>query len=154
MSRHRWGSLSWMIFGVLICIGAAGLSLGNLHNPGPGFLPFICGALLAGLAFISFLQEGRSEKPKAEEKPFIADRQRAWKATLTLLALLAYAIGMEYLGFLVSTVIFLAFLFWVVEPQRWYIVLGGSILAAGASYTIFEVLLQSPLPKGIFEFLG
>ncbi len=152
MSKHRWGSVSWMIFGVLICIGAAGLSLGNFHNPGPGFLPFICGALLAGLSFICILQEGGGGAPKAEEKPLIADRQRAWKAALALIALLAYAIGMEYLGFLVSTVIFLAFLWWIVEPQRWYIMIFGSILASAASYTIFEVLLQSPLPKGIFEF--
>ncbi|MCX5907419.1 MAG: tripartite tricarboxylate transporter TctB family protein [Deltaproteobacteria bacterium] len=152
MSRQRWGSLSWLILGILICIGSFRLTLGNFHNPGPGFLPFICGAILAGLSFVSFLQEGRSGEAKAEEKPFIVDRQRAWKATLTLIALLAYAIGMEYLGFLVSTTIFLVFLSWVVEPQRWYIAFFGSILASAASYTIFEILLKSPLPKGIFEF--
>jgi len=82
----------------------------------------------------------------------LVDKQRAWKATLTLIALLVYSIGMDYLGFLVSTTIFLAFLFSVVDPQRWYIVIFGSILASVISYTIFEILLKSPLPKGIFEF--
>jgi hypothetical protein len=152
MDRHKLGSLAWLIFGILICFGSIRLSLGNFHNPGPGFLPFITGAILTGLSFVVFVQSGRSGKAKRGQKPFIIDRQRAWKATLTLIALLAYAIGMDYLGFLVSTTIFLAFVLWAVEPQRWYIVIFGSILASVASFTIFEILLKSPLPRGIFEF--
>jgi putative tricarboxylic transport membrane protein len=152
MGRERWSSLVWLVFGILICLGSLRLSLGNFHNPGPGFLPFITGAILASLSFIIFLQAGRTGEAQATERPFLVDRQKAGKATLTLIALLAYAIGMDYLGFLVSTTIFLAFLLWVVEPQRWYIVIFGSVLATVASYTIFEILLKSPLPKGIFEF--
>jgi putative tricarboxylic transport membrane protein len=152
MDRQKLASLVWLFFGILICVGSVRLSLGNFHNPGPGFLPFITGAILAGLSFIVFLQTGRTGKAKAAEKPFLVDRQRAWKATLTLIALLAYGIGMDYLGFLVSTTIFLAFVLWVVEPQRWYVVIFGSILASVISFTIFEILLKSPLPRGIFEF--
>jgi len=64
---------------------------------------------------------------------------------------LAYSIGMDYLGFLVSTTFFIAFLLGVVEPQKWYVVVLASLLSSGVSYTLFEILLQSPLPKGIFE---
>jgi putative tricarboxylic transport membrane protein len=152
MDRQKWGSLGWLIFGILICFGSIRLSLGDFHNPGPGFLPFITGAILTCLSFVVFVQSGRSGKAKTGQKPFIIDRQRAWKATITLIALLAYAIGMDYLGFLVSTTIFLAFVLWIVEPQRWYIVIFGSILASAVSFTIFEILLKSPLPRGIFEF--
>ena len=152
MDRQKWGGLAWLIFGILICFGSVRLSLGDFHNPGPGFLPFITGALLTGLSFVVFVQSGRSGKTKTEQRPFIVDRQKAWKATLTVMALLAYAIGMDYLGFLVSTTIFLAFVLWVVEPQRWYIVIFGSALASVISFTIFEILLKSPLPRGIFDF--
>jgi hypothetical protein len=78
------------------------------------------------------------------------DKKKVWKVALTLIALLVYSIGMDYLGFLVSTTIFLAFLFLAVDPQRWYIVIFGSIGVSVISYAIFEILLQSPLPKGIF----
>ena len=152
MDRQKWGGLAWLIFGILICFGSVRLSLGDFHNPGPGFLPFITGAILTGLSFVVLVQSGRGGKTKTEPKPFIVDRQRAWKATLTVIALLAYAIGMDYLGFLFSTTIFLGFILWVVEPQRWYIVIFGSVLAAVISFTIFEILLKSPLPRGIFEF--
>ncbi len=152
MNRQQLGSLVWLILGLLICTGSYRLSLGNFHNPGPGFLPFITGALLTGLSGLYFVQSGRKGRGAEPEKPFLVDRGRAWKATITLIALLAYAIGMEYLGFLVSTTIFLAFLLGVVEPQRWYVVIFGSILASAASFTIFEILLKSPLPTGFFEF--
>ena len=151
MDRERWGSLVWLVFGMLITVGSIRLKLGGFHNPGPGFLPFITGVILTGLSLAVFIQSGRAGE-QARRKPFLVNRQRAWKATLTLIALLVYAVAMNYLGFLVSTTLFLAFLLWAVEPQRWYIVLFGSLLASVASFTIFEILLKSPLPKGIFEF--
>ncbi len=151
MDRERWGSLVWLIFGVLIAVGSFRLKLGDFHNPGPGFLPFITGVILSGLSLLVFVQSGRAGKG-ARRKPFLVNRQRAWKATVTLIALLVYSVAMNYLGFLVSTTLFLAFLLWAVEPQRWYIVILGSLLASVGSFTIFEILLKSPLPKGIFEF--
>lgn len=151
MDRERWGSLIWLIFGILITAGSVRLNLGGFHNPGPGFLPFITGVILTGLSLMVFVQSGRAGE-QARRKPFLINRQRAWKATVTLIALLVYAVAMNYVGFLVGTTLFLAFLLWAVEPQRWYVVLFGSLLASVASFTIFEILLKSPLPKGIFEF--
>ena len=130
MDRERWGSLVWLIFGMLITVGSIRLNLGGFHNPGPGFLPFITGVILTGLSLVVFIQSGRAGE-QARRKPFLVNRQRAWKATLTLIALLVYAVAMNYLGFLVSTTLFLAFLLWAVEPQRWYVVLFGSLLASG-----------------------
>jgi putative tricarboxylic transport membrane protein len=152
MQKQKLSSLFWLICGVVICFGSFRLNLGSFRNPGPGFLPFICGALLACLSFVYFLQQARSRKDKAKEKPFIVDRKRAWKAVFTLLAFLGYAIAMEYLGFVVSTIMFLTLLFWLVASQRWYVVILGSILTSVSAYIIFGTLLNSPLPKGIFEF--
>lgn len=151
MNREKWGSLVWLFFGILISWGSFRLNLGNFHNPGPGFLPFITGVILTGLSLIVFLQSGRGGEGAAR-KPFLVNRKKAWKATVTLISLLVYAVVMNYLGFLVSTTLFLAFLLWTVEPQRWYVVIFGSLLASVASFTIFEILLKSPLPRGIFEF--
>jgi hypothetical protein len=73
------------------------------------------------------------------------------KIVLTTLALLAYVAGMEYLGFLISTFFFLAFLLRTIEPQRWGLVILESLLASGVSYFVFEIWLQAQLPKGIFQ---
>jgi len=70
---------------------------------------------------------------------------------LTIIALLAYAVGMEYLGFLISTFLFIAFLLKFIEPQRWSVVLLGSILTSGISYGVFELILKVQLPRGPFE---
>ncbi len=151
MGRDKWSSLFWVGAGLVICIFSVRLSLGTLRSPGPGFLPFISGALLAALAFVAYLQvRGRSSPPK-EMKPIWSDSRRGLRMILTFIALLAYAVGMEYLGFLMSTFLFIAFLLKFIEPQRWRVVLLGSILASGVSYCVFELILQVQLPKGPFE---
>ena len=70
---------------------------------------------------------------------------------LAVIALLAYAVIMNYLGFLVSTFLFLVFLLKVIEPQRWSVALLGSLVASAAFYGVFELGLQSQLPKGPFQ---
>jgi drug/metabolite transporter (DMT)-like permease len=72
------------------------------------------------------------------------------KVVLTTIALLVYAIGMGYLGFLISTFIFFVFLLRTIEPQRWGLVILESLLASGISYVIFEIWLQAQLPRGFF----
>jgi hypothetical protein len=55
---------------------------------------------------------------------------------------------MNYLGFLLSTFVFLVFLLRVIEPQRWPVALLGSIAVSVAFFCLFELGLKSQLPKG------
>jgi putative tricarboxylic transport membrane protein len=71
---------------------------------------------------------------------------------LTILALLGYAMTMEYLGFLLSTFVFLVFLLRFIEPQRWSTVLLGALLTSGVSFLIFELVLKCQLPRSPLEF--
>jgi putative tricarboxylic transport membrane protein len=152
MEREKWAAWFWLGVGILICIGSLRLSVGSFRSPGPGLVPFICGAILGILSLIVHLQARWSRPPKELEKPFWKNKKRVWKVFLTFIALLGYAIGMEYLGFLVSTTILISFLLWAIEPQRWYVVIFGSLLTSLAAYTIFELLLSLPLPRGFLEF--
>ncbi len=152
LNKNQGSSLAWLGVGLLICVGSVGLSLGNFHNPGPGFLPFLCGAVLAGLSFIDFFQFRRSSSPEQGTSPVWADRKKGMKMVWTVIALLAYAVGMQYLGFLWSTMIFIGFLLRVIEPKRWSVVILSSLLTAVISYCIFELWLQTQLPKGPFQF--
>lgn len=151
MSREEGSSLVWLGIAILICIGSFRLSLGSFRNPGPGFFPFIAGLIVAVLALAIHLQSRGKDSAKETKGPLWADKKRIQKMVFTTLALLAYGVGMDYLGFLVSTFIFLAFLLRMIEPQRWSLVLLESALASGISYLIFDIWLQAQLPKGIFQ---
>jgi putative tricarboxylic transport membrane protein len=139
--------------GLFICIGSLRLSLGELHNPGPGFLSFYAGLILGALALVIHFQSRKasSAHKKAEPEAIGRNAQRGWKMVMTVGALLAYAVLMNYLGFLISTFIFLAFLLRVIEPQRWSVALLGSLAASAAFYFIFEMGLKSQLPRGLIQ---
>ncbi len=152
MSKEEGSSLVWLGLAILICGGSLQLSLGSFHNPGPGFLPFIAGSIVGILAGVNYFQARRRASPKQEtRRPLWTNTQGFKKMIFTTAALLAYALGMEYLGFLVSTFIFLVFLLRMIEPQRWSLVIFESLVASGASYLIFEIWLKAQLPKGVFQ---
>ena len=151
MAREKWSSLVWLGIAIYICVGSLRLSLGSFHHPGPGFLSFYAGLILGGLALVVHLQSRKAASAQREAEPIWSSRQRGWKMVLTVVALLVYAVGMSYLGFLISTFIFLAFLLKVIEPQRWSVALFGSLAASGTFYLLFEMGLQSQLPKGPFQ---
>jgi putative tricarboxylic transport membrane protein len=152
MNRERWGSLIWLGTGIVICIGAFRLSLGSMNNPGPGMFPFLAGAILAILASILLFQSIRSRETPPTEDAFFVGAGGTRKAGLILIALFAYSLGMEYLGFILGTTLFLAFLLAVVEPQRWYIVVFGSLFSSLLAYAIFKVAFDTPLPAGLYGF--
>jgi putative tricarboxylic transport membrane protein len=153
MGRDKWSSLVWCGMGLFICVGSLRLSLGELHNPGPGFLSFYAGLILGALALVIHFQSRKasSAHKKTEPDPIWKNRQKGWKMVMTVGALLTYAVIMNYLGFLISTFIFLAFLLRVIEPQRWSVTLLGSLAASAVFYFIFEMGLKSQLPKGPFQ---
>ncbi len=151
MNRDKWSSLVWLAVSMVICTGAVRLSVGTFQNPGPGFLPFLTGAILGILSLIVHIQSRRAPLAAEGAGPIWTDRAKGLKMVWTVIALLSFAVGMNYLGFLVSTVLFIGFLLRAVEPQRWSKVILGSCLTAVLSYCIFELWLQSQLPRGPFE---
>lgn len=153
MEREKWSSLVWLAVGIFICIGSLRLSLGEFHNPGPGFLSFFAGLIVASLALLLHIQsrKTRLDAKQRKSEPIWSDRQKGFKMVLVVAALLAYAVAMNYLGFLISTFLFLAFLLKTIDPQRWSVALIGSLLASGVFYVIFEIGLRSQLPKGLIQ---
>ncbi len=148
MGRDKWSSLVWLGIAILICIHSLRLSLGTFRNPGPGFLSFFAALIVGVLALVVFLQSGRISPSAEKSKPLWMDQSRGRKMVLTVAALIGYAVIMNYLGFLLSTFVFLVFLLRVIEPQRWPVALLGSIAASVAFFCLFELGLKSQLPKG------
>ncbi|HSR11354.1 MAG TPA: tripartite tricarboxylate transporter TctB family protein [Thermodesulfobacteriota bacterium] len=143
------GSAFWLLVGVIICEESWRINLGQFRNPGPGFLPFGTGLILAGLALSVMARNFRAEEGK--EKRFWADSKRWPKVFLTLACVFVYAVVLEKLGFLLTTFLVMGFMFRVIEPQRWRTVLAGAFLSAVVAYVVFCMWLQVELPAG---FLG
>lgn len=149
--RDRVSSLVWFVVAIGICFGSVRLSLGEFYKPGSGYFSFLAGGILGILSFLVFLQSFKG-LPEDERRAFWPDPQRGLKATYVIISLILYAIGMEYLGFFFSTVLFLGILLKVIDPQSWLVVLAVSILGAIISYLIFLYWLDVQLPQGILGF--
>jgi putative tricarboxylic transport membrane protein len=152
MKRYdQISSLIWFLLAVYICVESIQLPLGSWRDPGPGFLPLLVGLILAGLSIICFIQAWMAES--ADQKASWYSREKWKKLIGVLLALSAYALVLDHLGFLMSTFLLLIFLFrFGMEPQRWVWAIGGSGIASVSCYVVFELWLRTQLPKGILGF--
>jgi putative tricarboxylic transport membrane protein len=149
--RDRISSLVCLIIAIGICLGSVRLSLGGVHQPGPGFFSFLNGVLLGSLSLIIFLKSFKV-LPGEAKSPLFPNRRLAKKMGYVLIALTLYAIGINYVGFFIGTLFFLGFLLRGIEPQRWFIVLTCSILGTVVFYGVFNYWLDVQLPAGILGF--
>ena len=149
---NQISSLFWLILGLAVTYGSYRLGLGTLTHPGPGFLPFWCGTILAGLSILVFIQ-GRLARRRGDP-PTLGQRWEGvrWvKTVLVVLAILVYTFIFTYLGFILGTTLLLVFLFKVVEPEKWPVAVGGAILTSVISFVVFGLWLDVQLPRGFIE---
>ena len=137
----------WMVFSLAVCLESWRLNVGDLHAPGPGFLPFITGLLLAFLALIAFIQ-ALKEKFSPEKKSLTL-RNNLMKVGVLAGALVLYVLLLNTLGFIIGTLLLLLFLFRIMEPLKWRTVLFASVITLAAAYVLFDFFLGTRLPKGI-----
>jgi hypothetical protein len=149
-NNDQRSSLFWLAAGLAIAFYSGKYGLGSFSSPGPGFLPFLTGLTIAGLAIVVFLQQFSK---RSGEKITDLWRQGSWPTVLMVMgALVLYTILFQFLGFLLDTFWLIAFLLRVMEPMGWKKCLAGAIGAAGGSYIIFQLWLKAQLPVGFLGF--
>ena len=142
------GALFWLVVGIFICAESLRMNVGQFRNPGPGFLPFGTGLILALLASAVLVKAVREKAERG--KAFWSGPGRWLKVTLTLACIFFYGLFLESLGFLLTSFFSMGFLFRVIEPQRWRTVIAGALLSAVGAYLIFETWLKVELPRGFW----
>jgi len=148
-NNDQRSSLFWLAIGVAIALYSRKYNLGTLSIPGPGFLPFLSGVTMALLALVVFLQQ--IPRKKDTLKSLWANRK--WPAVpIVMAALVAYAVALGFLGFILDTFLLTAFLLRVMEPLSWNKVLAGASGATLGSYAIFHLWLEAQLPAGFLGF--
>jgi putative tricarboxylic transport membrane protein len=127
-----------------------GLGVGALHNPGPGFMLFWAGILLAmssGILFgINFFKQ--REPVHRHDASNGGDRRNT---VIAIAALIVYCLALPKLGYRISTFALMIVLFSLGRMKPWAVVL-GSLLTVLLSYYLFDHLLRTPLPRGVLRF--
>ena len=139
-----------MAVGLGVCWGGYDLELGTLHDPGSGFMFFWVGLIMIGLS-LSVLLGALRMKPDPQGLRHLWEEIRWRKILSVLLALFLYAYVFTRVGFILSTIPLLIFLFKAVEPQKWSWAVLGAVLSTLTAYGVFQLWLGSQLPRG---FLG
>ncbi len=149
--KDKMTSLIWLAAGLAVCYGGIRLSIGRLHEPGPGFFAFLSGSVLALLSLIVFLGTLR---PKVDEKNEVLwkNRPNLLKTIYVTVMILTYTIAMNYIGFLVSTFLFLGVSFKILGTRSRLTVAVCSILGGIGSWFIFKYWLGVQLPGGIIGY--
>jgi putative tricarboxylic transport membrane protein len=151
--KDRLSAPLWMGGGILVCALSYRLKLGAWQEPGPGFLPFFAGLVLALFSAIVFFQswfrKSSGEKPEPENaEPGLMQK---WKVFAALGALLAYVFLLDILGFSLSNFFLFTLLLWGVERIKVWKALVTSLLCTAAVYLIFVVWLKVQMPAGLFS---
>jgi putative tricarboxylic transport membrane protein len=142
----------WFLFSLFISYESHKLGLGTLRQPGPGFLFFWTGIVIALLSLAVILISLKKESA-GESGESVFARSNITKLLFVMGSLFLYALLIEWLGFLIVTLLLFLFLLRVIEKKKaWFAVL-VSLAVTGLSYLIFELGLQSQLPRGLLEFL-
>ena len=136
----------WMLLGLAVAAESGRLGFGSFGRPGPGFLPFLAGICVAGLALIGLFQTAARKSATSAGGGFrAADILRIGLVTAVLFV---YVVLWDFIGFLSSTFLLLFFLFRCVEPLRWRTVFVAASLTLVFTYILFSVLLGARLPAG------
>ena len=126
------------------------LGLGAFHKPGAGFISFWSGVFIGILAVLMLIQYIWFNKADRTEK---GKEKINWKAiTLTLVYFLGYILILEYIGFIIATILFVGIILKSIEKKGWFLATWVSLAMTLASYYVFKVWLQSELPKGFLGF--
>jgi putative tricarboxylic transport membrane protein len=149
-NNDQRSSLLWLALGLAVAFYSRKYGLGSLSSPGPGFLPFLTGLVISGLAVVVFVQQ-ISKKDRQNVKDLW--QKKNWPTVMMVMgALVLYTFLFNFLGFLLDTFWLIAFLLRVIQPLSWIKVLAGAAGTAGGAYVIFQLWLKAQLPAGFLGF--
>jgi putative tricarboxylic transport membrane protein len=148
-NRDLVSSIVWISLGGVFVIAA--LQQGLMHKgvPGPGFLPFFSGIALI-LFSLFILIPALGKRVEIMSGSFFPERGSFRKLAFAVLALFAYGVALEYVGYLITTFVFIIHMARLIEPKSWLSVILMACATAVISNFLFVVLLDVQLPKGPF----
>ena len=154
MERYdRIISLIWIALGIGQCMESwVLLGLGSVSEPGTGFMPFVVGLVIIVLSVILLLESSIEVKKNPRRKVSLWSDTHWRRVIYIVILLLAYALLLPKLGYLIATFLVLVFLLKSGEPIKWPAAIIVGILTSTISYLVFGIWLSVSFPGGILSF--
>jgi putative tricarboxylic transport membrane protein len=143
-----WTGLIGLALGLFVIRSGLKLKLGSINDPGSGYVLFYTGILMCLFSIsitIASVTEGG---------PTFGSRWEGarWNRPVVIIAsLIAYAIALDQLGFLISTIPLMLLLLRAIDPVRWTLAVPLAVLAPVGVWWVLKHALLIQLPSGIFE---
>ncbi len=132
----------FLVVGAFFVVGSLGISRSSYGSTvGPNVFPFGLGVILILLALIVIYQ-ARRYPDKAKEK-HASDYRRFG---LLFLTTVVYVFVFESLGYVISTFVYLVFVFQVMERKKLFMSMGISAFFSCFVYYVYVGVFQGTLP--------
>jgi putative tricarboxylic transport membrane protein len=132
----------FLIVGMFFIVASTGISASSYGSKvGPNIFPTGLGAILVLLSVIVIAQ-ARRVKPAAKEK----EQKNYKRFALVLSSTFLYILLFEALGYMISTFLYLVFVFQVMERKKPLYALLIAAFFSAAVYIAYVVVLQGTLP--------
>jgi putative tricarboxylic transport membrane protein len=153
MVKNRLDFVSGIVlfmFGLFVILISCSHGLGKPSEAGPGQFGFLLGIILCILSSMIFLNT-IVEKSQTEKKKF--EVGSGWKKVIfQAILIFLFAMVLDKLGFIVSSFILFALSLRFIFLKRVLTVIFWSFICSFGSYGLFNVILRTDLPRGIFAF--
>ena len=114
-------------------------------GPGPAFMPFWLGLVMALLAVMLLLRSLREENPGESWFP----RGEGLRHMLVVLGVtVLFVVLLNVLGMVIGTALYLAILVRYLGRHRWWVTAAIACGAAGFNWLVFVHWLRVPFPEG------
>jgi putative tricarboxylic transport membrane protein len=149
MNKERAAGLIFLATGIYGFVFSMRLSLGTWDEPGPAIFPLGVSLLLMLAGALTFL----FGRPKAEGRVDWRQIVRQLYTPVRIVGLTAaYILVLDWLGYLLTSALFIFLLFLWVSRYRFWAALGLSIAIGIGSWYFFEKILAVQLPRGFLPF--
>ena len=135
------------------------LGQGRAGEVGSGFWPLLSLAAATALSAVWLLKNLAAyarEKPRtageASPEAIAGARDRRRKVGLSVACLLGYIVLMPWIGFILSTMLFILTFILALEERRMKVLAISPVLITAAIIVVFAKFITIPLPKGMGIF--
>jgi putative tricarboxylic transport membrane protein len=143
-----WGGLFWLVLGGALVWAGRDIGLGQLHEPGSGFMLFWLGLLMVGLAAIVMAKAVVSGGPPLAS---LWSGTRWGKVLVVVAVLLVFSFSFEAIGFIPGALALLLVLMFFIDPVDWKIAIPVSVLATFGVWAAMTKWLKIQLPAGMLN---
>jgi hypothetical protein len=143
-----YGGFFWLFMAIFVSAMGVKFGLGSFSYPGPGFFPFLVGSILSFLSLIIIIL---AVKERSKDARFAEWPEFGRNVFLTLALLFAYSFSLEYLGYIVGSLLLMLYLFKAPGAQKWWFSTLVTVVTIVLTYYVFGILLQAQFPKGTFN---